>query len=252
MLRNVKGLVGYAIRATDGDLGQVEECYFDDETWTVRYLVVETGTWLSGRKVLVSPTALGESDWQSRTLHTNLTTEQVRDSPDLDTAKPVSRQHETQLSGHYAWPMYWGSGFSAGGMYGTAPLGPLVDGVAEVGADGPLPESDDDPHLRSTAAITGCHVHATDGDLGHVADYIVDDESWELRFLVVETGHWLPGRSVLISPHWIESVEWGEGKVVVNLTRDEIKGSPEYDPLQPVSIDHEGKLRDYYGVPTSR
>ena len=124
MLRNVNSLVGYAIRATDGDLGKVHEFYFDDQTWTIRYLVVETGTWLSGRQVLLSPAALGEPDWTSRTFAAGLTVAQVRDSPDIDTAKPVSRQHEMDLAGHYAWPMYWGSGFSAGGMYGNAPAGP--------------------------------------------------------------------------------------------------------------------------------
>ncbi|MEI6499860.1 MAG: PRC-barrel domain-containing protein, partial [Armatimonadota bacterium] len=150
MLRNVNSLVGYAIRATDGDLGKVDEFYFDDLTWTIRYLVVETGNWLSGRKVLLSPAALGETDWKSRTFAASLTTEQVRSSPDLDTAKPVSRQHELDLSGHYAWPLYWGSGLSTGGMYGASPLGPLMIEATPVPGEPPASDGEDSPSLRST------------------------------------------------------------------------------------------------------
>ena len=247
MLRNVNSLVGYAIRATDGDLWKVDEFYFDDQTWTIRYIVVETGTWLSGRKVLLSPVALGEHDWESRTFGANLTMEQVRNSPDIDTAKPVSRQHEVDLSWYYAWPMYWGSGFSMGGMYGTAPLGPLIYEKTDTKDDASAPESHDDPHLRSTRSVAGCHIDATDGEIGHVEDYIIDDQSWMLRFLVVDTGNWLPGRRVLMSPHWIRRVEWGESKVIVDLSREAIERSPEFGPLQPVSADYEGKLHDYYG-----
>jgi uncharacterized protein YrrD len=251
MLRNVNRLVGYAIRATDGDLGKVDECYFDDQTWTIRYLVVETGSWLAGRKVLLSPAALGEPDSKSRTFAANLTMEQVGNSPDLDTAKPVSRQHEMALSGHYAWPMYWGTGLSTGGMYGAAPLGPMTYEKTDGGDEASAPESHDDPHLRSTRSVAGYQLHATDGDLGHVVDYIIDDETWQVRFLVVDTANWLPGRRVLISPQWIKSVEWGEAKVIVDLSREEIKGSPEFDPLQPVSVDYEGKLHDHYGRPSA-
>lgn len=249
MLRNVNSLVGYAIRATDGDLGKVDEFYFDDQTWTIRYLVAETGTWLSGRKVLLSPAALGEPDWKSETFGANLTMEQVRSSPDLDTAKTVSRQHEVDLSGHYAWPLYWGSELSTGGVFGTVPLGPLGYEKPEAKDLASDPDRHDDPHLRSTRSVAGHHLHATDGDLGQVEDYIIDDETWRVRFLVVNTGSWLPGRSVLISPHWITSVEWGESKVIVDLSREAIKGSPQFDPLQPVSVDYEGNLHDYYGRP---
>lgn len=249
MLRNVNSLIGYGIRATDGDLGKVDEFYFDDQTWTIRYLVVETGTWLAGRKVLLSPVALGEPDWKSRTFGANLTIEQVLNGPELDTAKTVSRQHEMDLSEHYAWPMYWGSELSTGGVFGTVPLGPLSYEQPEAKTQAAGPQGPDDPHLRGTRSVAGHHVSATDGDLGQVEDYIIDDETWRVHFLVVNTGSWLPGRSVLISPHWIKSVEWGESKVIVDLSREEIKGSPGFEPSQPVSVDYEGKLHDYYGRP---
>ena len=247
MLRSVNSLVGYAIRATDGDLGKVDEFYFDDHTWTIRYVVVETGSWLSDRKVLLSPVALGEPDWESRTFGTNLTMEQVRHSPDIDTAKPISRQYEMDLAGHYAWPWYWGGGFPTGGLYGAIQSGPQMHANADTKDDASGPARHDDPHLRSTRSVTGHHVEASVGAIGHVADYVTDDLSWLLRFMVVDTGSWLPGRKVLISPSWIKSVEWSESKVIVDLSREAIKGSPEFDPLQPVSVDYEGKLHDYYG-----
>jgi uncharacterized protein YrrD len=253
MLRSINSLVGYAIRATDGDLGRVDEFYFDDETWTIRYLVVETGTWLSGRKVLLSPVALGEPDWESRTFAANLTMEQVRNSPHIDTDKPVFRQHEMELSGYYAWPMYWGSQYSSSTRYGTAPSGPQLYMKAEPEDEASAPESHDDPHLRSTRSVAGYHVAANDGAIGHVEDYVTDDQSWLLRFLVVDTHNWLPGgRRVLIAPEWIRSVEWGESKVLVDLSREQIEGSPEFDPRQPVSVDYEGQLHDYYGRPSDR
>lgn len=249
MLRNVRSLVGYAIRATDGDLGRVDEFYFEDHTWTIRYLVVETGNWLSGRKVLLSPVALGEADLESRTFDANLTMQQVRESPDIDTARPISRQHEVDLHGHYAWQMYSGSGLSTGGML-TPAVSPVMFEPAEAGEDIPAQTEQDDPHLRSTRAVASYHIHATDGDLGRVADYIIDDETWQVRFLVVETGNWLSGRSVLIAPHWIKSVEWGESKVIIDLSREEIKSSPAYAPAHPVNCEYETLLHDHYGVPS--
>ncbi|MEN6546883.1 MAG: BON domain-containing protein, partial [Armatimonadia bacterium] len=210
-------------------------------------------TWLSGRKVLLSPVALGEPDWESRTFSANLTIAQVRDSPDVNTAGPISRQHEMDLSGYYAWPMYWGSQYSSGTKYGTAPFGPQMYIKTESQDEGSTPESHGDPQLRSTGRITDDHVEATDGAIGHVEDCIIDDQSWMVRFLVVETHNWLPGgRRVLIAPESIMSVEWDESKVIVGLSQEAIAGSPEFDPRQPVAADYEGQLHDYYGRPSGQ
>lgn len=250
MLRSVNSVVGYAIRATDGDLGKVDGFFFDDETWTIRYLVVNTGSWLAGRRVLLAPVALGKADWESRTFRVNLTMEQVRSSPEIDTAKPVSREHEEQLYGHYAWPMYWGSGMSSGFMFlpSTSPIMFDADRHIEVERDESEPEPEAS-HLRSTHGVAGYHIAAVDGDVGHVADYIIDDQTWLVRFLVVDTHNWLPGRKVLIAPQWVESMEGREAEVIVDLTREAIKSSPEYDPTEPVNTDYEGRLYDYYGRP---
>ena len=175
----------------------------------------------------------------------NLTKEQVRNSPGTDTDKPVSRQHETELHGYYGWPVYWGGG-TVLGEFQTSPL-MIMETVKE---DETPPENpDSDTHLRSTSVVTGNHIEATDGEIGHVEDFVVDDKTWAIRYLLVDTGNWLPGRRVLVSPRWIKRVSWSESKVLVDLTRDAIKNSPEFDPEKPVSDDYEGKLHDYYGRP---
>ncbi|WP_373498744.1 PRC-barrel domain-containing protein [Desulfococcus sp.] len=221
----ISRLVGCTIRASDGDLGKVDEFYFDDETWTIRYIVAETGSWFVGRKVLISPVAFGKPELESRTIPVNLTRSQVRDSPDIDTEKPVYRQHEAQLHEYYQWP--WRGGY--GGTFGTTPL-PLSDDEALAEQEASAPESRDDTHLRSSRQVTGYHIHAADGEIGHVEDFMVDDENWTIRFLVVDTANWLPGKKVLLSPQWIKRVEWADSSVHFNLTRESVKNSREFDP----------------------
>ena len=180
MQHSLRSMLGFSIRATDGDLGKVDEFYFDDTTWTIRYLIVETGNWLSGRKVLISLVALKKPDWESRTFSVNLTCEQVRNSPDIDTERPVFRQHETLLHEYYQWPLYWESSYV--GTFGLTPY-PLF--VEPMPAESSEPEKKDDPHLRSTRQVTDYVVHATDSEIGHVTDFLVDDENWEIHSLVM-------------------------------------------------------------------
>ena len=249
MLRTVQSLTGNKVHAVDGDLGTVEEFYFDDQTWTIRYMVVNTGNWLSGRKVLISLVALGTPDWQSERFPVNLTMDQIRNSPDIDTEQTVSRQHEAELSQYYAWPMYWGSGFGIGGLYGMTPLPPIINERTMANHEASAHTRQGDPHLRSTRNVAGYRIHATDGEIGHVKDYIVDDECWTIRFLIVDTGNWLPGRKVLLSPHWITRVDWADSSVSVDLSRESVQKSPVFDASQPVSMADEDTLYDYYGRP---
>jgi sporulation protein YlmC with PRC-barrel domain len=244
MQYGISGLVGYEIRATDGDLGIVDEFYFDDATWTIRYVVVETGNWLSGRKVLISPLAFSRPELGSHTIAVNLTCDQVSGSPDIDTEKPIDRQHEAELHEHYQWP--WRGGY--GGSFGTIPL-PLSADEALVEQETSESEHRDDPHLRSTRQVVGYHIHATDGEIGHVEDFILDDESWTIRFLVVDTRNWLPGKKVLLSPQWINRVEWADSSVHFDLTRESVKKSPEFNPSKPVNRDYEAYLYDHYERP---
>ncbi len=244
MQYSISNIIGYEIRATDGDLGKVDEFYFDDETWTIRYLVAETGKWLSGRKVLISPVAFGNLETESHTISVNLIRNQVSASPDIDTQKPIYRQHEAELMEHYQWP--WRGGY--GGAFGTTPL-PLPDGEALAEREASGPGRRDDPHLRSTKHVTGYHIHASDGEIGHVEDFIIDGESWMIRFLVVDTRNWLPGKKILLSPHWINRVEWADTSVHFDLTRESIKNSPEFDPLKTGYREYEAYLCDHYGRP---
>ncbi len=225
MQYNINSMIDYEIRATDGDLGKVDEFYFDDETWTIRYIIAETGNWLEGRKVLISPVAFGKPDPESRTISVNLTRSQVKNSPDIDTQKPVFRQHEAQLNEYYQWP--WRGGY--GGSFGTTPL-PLSDDEVLSEQEASAPEHRDDPNLRSTRQVTGYHIHAADGEIGHVEDFIVDDEDWTIRFLVADTTNWLPGKKVLLSPQRIKEVEWADSSVYYNLTRESVENSQEFDP----------------------
>ena len=194
MQHNINRLIGFSMKATDGEIGKVEEFYFNDQTWAISYLIVKTGNFLSSRKVLISPVALLKSSWEPGIFATNLTKEQIRKSPDIDTDKPVSLQQEIELYGHYAWQRYGGSGFYAGGSVGVLNYNPIIDEKIIKEADSNDKRSNDNLHLRSTYRVTGYHIHATDGDVGHINDFIVDDQTWQFTYLVVDTHNWFGGK----------------------------------------------------------
>jgi len=249
MLRSVQEWKEYAIQATDGDIGHVDQFFFDDEQWTIRYLVVDTGGWLSGRRVLISPIALGQTDWSEHRLPVKLTRQQVENSPDIDTDQPVSRQQEIGYYQYYGWPAYWGGPYLWGpAMYPGLPAVPLP---GEPAAEPPRGSKElrEDPHLRSTAEVIGYRIHARDGEIGHVEDFIVDDRSWAIRYIVVDTGSWWPGKKVLLPPQWIGRVSWVDATVEVDLDRDTIKNGPEWDPDTPIRRDYEERLYGYYRRP---
>jgi sporulation protein YlmC with PRC-barrel domain len=235
MKRSVNELIGCAVHATGGDMGRVAEFYFDDHHWTIRYMVVDTERWLVGRRVLIATTALLTPAWHARTFPVSLTQQQVKDSPDIDTDKPVSRRHEEQLHAYYGWPAYW-----AEAPYGV-PVYPMHVPPPV------LPPGD--PHLRSTKRVTGYHIQATDGEIGHVEDFIIDDDTWTVRYLVVSTRDWLFGKRVLLSPWWIKAVRWEDQTVVVDLTRAFIQNAPAFDPAQPLNRDYENRLFNFYKRP---
>lgn len=247
MLRRVNDLVGYKISAKNGELGKVNEFYFDDLTWSIRFIVVETGNWLAEKKVLIPHAALGVIDWTSHTFQVNLTMEQVRNSPDFESEKTVSRQHEIKLFQYYAFPFYWEDGFYIQGT-GMIPILPNLKKKTVTEENESALQLNEDPHLRSTKKVKGYYIHATDGEIGHVQDYIVDDEKWNLSFLIVDTNNWLPGRNVLISPRWINRIDWDESMVYVNLSRESIKNSPEFNPSKPIGNDYGKELFKHYGI----
>lgn len=251
MLRSAKQLEGFAIGATDGPIGKVKDFYFDDEAWVVRYLVADTSKWLGGRDVLISPYSLGQPDWDGKTLPVTVTKEQVRNSPGIDSDLPVSRQYERSYLGYYGYPYYWGGrGLWGQGFYpGALPLETGVEPYDSYQGYLRAPTNRDeknDPHLRSCNAVRGHHIVASDGEIGHVQGFLVDDATWSIRYLVVDTSNWWMGHKVLVSPEWIGSLNWADSTVSVDLTREQIKAAPAYDASQPFSRDSEGALYGYY------
>jgi hypothetical protein len=246
MLRSIEALRGYTIQAKDGEVGKVHGFYFDDQTWVIRYLVADTGNWLVGRRVLISPLALDQPDWAAHRLPVRLTKKQVEDSPHIGTDQPVSRQMQEELHTYYGWPPYWRGATPLGGPGGLA-VAQMIAGTKE--KEGETEEKKGDPHLRSTREVIGYHIQARDGQVGHVEDFIADDEYWYIRYMVVDTRNWLPGKKVLVAPAWVEEVNWAEHKVFVDLLRETVKHCPEYDPSAPVNREYEVRLYDYYGRP---
>jgi uncharacterized protein YrrD len=240
MLSKAKTLKGYSLQNTEAEtIGKVKEFYFDDRHWTVRYLVANTGTWLSGRQVLISPYAMIAVNRDHQDIVADLTKKQIEHSPSLDSDKPVSRQFEESYYGYYGYPMYWGGPYSWG-YY------PYIERNREKWNDFNRDEKKWDHHLRSSHEVTGYHIQAKDGELGHVEDFIIDDETWVIRYLIVNTSNWWAGKKVLVSPQWIERVSWGENKVFINLSRETIKQSPEYTDESLLTRDYEIGLHGHY------
>jgi len=237
MLRNVKELHGYKVHATDGEIGKVDEFFFDDQQWIIRYLVIESGGWLLGRRILISPVALGQIDHDKKIFNVNITKDQVKSSPTTDMEKPIARQHEHDLHSHYGWPTYWEPGPFAGEL-----------AIAESEYSDSEEKKEGDPHLRSTNIVKGYHIQATDGRIGHVDDFIIDDEKLAIKYIVVNTHDWIPGRKVLISLDWIKELNWAKSIAYINLTMESIKSSPRYDSSKPISEDYEKDLHDHYGL----
>jgi uncharacterized protein YrrD len=257
MLRRIKDLEHYAVGATDGHIGHVKDFYFDDDAWVIRYLVVDAGSWLSNREVLISPISIHNPNWVERVLPVSITQEQVRNSPGIDTHQPVSRQNEIDYLGYYGYPNYWGGG----GMWGEGvyPYAMVSGYVAEPmdRAEREQAEEDclkaerarhrnDDPHLRSGKAVIGYHIHAADGEIGHVDDLLVDEETWAIRYFVVNTSDWWMGHKVLIAPAWITGIEWSGERVSVELTRESVKNAPAFDSISALNLQQELALFDHY------
>lgn len=223
MERTIDSLLGCRMEARDGDVGRVDDVYFDDESWAVRYLVLKTDDWLSGRKVLIAPVALMEDGCKTGVFQVNLTQDQIRHSPDIDTEKPVSRQQEIELYGHYSWKGYWESGFYAQGVGEIKEVGDIPPGMNDRPAV--------DLHLRATSYVTGFHVHGTDGELGYISHFVIDDRSWKVLSLVVSTGHLPEDKKVLVGVDHILQMQWSDSDVYLNETKADIEKSPVFEPL---------------------
>ena len=244
MLRSLKDLARTQIQSRDGEFGTTFDFYIDDLEWTVRYLVVDTGKWLPGKRVLISPVSIEGINDSPKSLHLALSEDQVRNAPDIDLEKTVSREKEEQLAQHYRWPVYWGPAIGI-----LQPVGPRAHPLSDEDVDAEESESQVRSNLRSFKEVEGYHIEAIDDEIGHLDDLIVDVDTWEVIYAVVDTRNWLPGRKVLFSIRWIEKFDWEKELVHVDLTRDNVKNSPEFDPHAPVNRVYESQLFGYYGRP---
>lgn len=259
MLRSTHDLENYTIAASDGEVGKIKDFLFDDLAWVIRYFVVETGTWLSSREVLISPIAMQKPNWLDKTLPVSITKEQVKNSPDINSNKPVSRQHEIEYMSYYNYFYYWnGAGLWGGGLYPFL-LYPGYDNFpyAKKGThSAPLTQKSatngdtqkEDTNLRSCNAVIGYHIHAKDGSIGHVSGALIEESTWALRYLIVNTSNWFGGHKVPISPEWIDEVKWLDQSVSVNLNRQIIKDAPNYLTNEQLTHQQEIEVYQHYGL----
>ncbi|MEO6780275.1 MAG: PRC-barrel domain-containing protein [Bradyrhizobium sp.] len=263
MLQIVSNLKGYSIEAKDGSIGTVSDFLFDDSSLKVRWLVVDTGNWLTGRKVLIHPSAIGYADHWRRELTVGLTKSQVKDSPDIAQDRPVSLQMQNDLYKYYGWDSsaggsLYGAGVYGGGLYGAdvGTIAPPLSARTYFGTNkageaerGKTTTDDADPHLRSIAEVTGYHVHATDGSIGYVENFLIDSESWVVRYLTIDTSNWWFGQHVLISPHAVKEVDWTARYIRLDIARDQVKASPPWNPAVPIDEEFENRLYSHYDWP---
>jgi hypothetical protein len=230
MLRSIKQLYGTKLGASDGDIGHIKDFYFDDQSWAVRYAIADTGTWLMGRQVLISPHAFRRLLQLEKALRVKLTKKQIEDSPPIESHKPVSRQFEEEYHRYYGWPYYW-QGDALWGMSGVPllELPPNPQPAEAVHANGARPKHAD-AHLRSTQAVTGYTIQATDGPAGHICDFMMDGESWQICELVVKTGHRFSGKEAQIPTGKVSRISYDESTVYVNMTKETVEASSASHP----------------------
>jgi sporulation protein YlmC with PRC-barrel domain len=252
MFWNATSLNGLTIAATDGPIGTVSDLLFNDETWTARWLIVATGSWFSSRKILLPVSVLGKPDEDTRRFTVHLTRQQVRDSPEVDTELPVSRHKEAHVYHHYGWNPYWTSGFAPMGYpVATSLVSPISRndaGPRFQEGDTDAVQDDGDPHLRSMHAIIGYHIAATDGEIGHVEDFLIDDTTWRLSLMTVDTKNLLPGQRVLLPVRIIRDIDWFTRVMTVAADRAQIKSSPPYDPQMTSDGPFNEHSHQYFGL----
>jgi uncharacterized protein YrrD len=245
MIRTMEPMKKFEIVATDGRIGAVDDFYFDDERWAIRYVVVDTGRWLQGRRVLISPLSISHFEWGAQRLLLSISRDRVKDSPGIDTHQPVSRRHERDYFDYYGYPYYWGHA----GLWGAhaVPVLPTPEQMASRRATASEVErkaaEQGDTHLRSASEVSGYVIRALDGDLGHVENILFDDLSWAIRYFVVDTSNWWFGKHVLVAPEWIADISWPDRSVSVKVTRQRLKSAPRYESAAHIDRQWEA---DYY------
>ena len=253
MMQVILPLKGFAIEAKDGKMGTISDFLFDDATWRVRWLVIDCGTWLTGRKVLIHPSAIARLDLQLQQFVVSLTKAQVEGSPELAEDQPVSQQMENRLYAYYGWDPLWSGlylGAAPGAMAGPYMAPPYFGaGLTGEAHGGDVGLQGADPHLRSVDEVTGYHIHAVNGEIGHIENFMIDDADWSIHYFVVDTRNWWVGKRVLMSPLAVKSIDWFDRHVELGISREQVKSSPPWDPLVAFNRDYAKRLHSHYGWP---
>ena len=248
MIRTVMELIDNTFRAADGDVGDVHDLYFDDASWTIRYFVVDVHRWLPGLSLLLPPRSITRHDRTARVMHTDLSKEEMEETPTAFEDNAVGRQRTDGLFDHEGWKPYWLGTTSA--LEATASIAPLRSHVTDAEAGG----RDDDPHngpnLRSVKKVRGYRVECSDAKVGEVVDFAYDDETWHVRYVVVETQRFSPHRRVLIAPSWTQRIDWTDRAITLDLTCDEVERAPSLEPGEEVDTAYEETLRAHFGMPS--
>lgn len=242
MLKTLQSMRDCTLSAKDGEIGTVRDVFFDDEYWTVRYLVVNTSSWLVGRKVLILPHSLGVLDNFNHAISVDLTRQQVKDSPDIDTDQPMSRAEELKYHRYFGFPIYWGGIVSEM----PAPIPAIPEPLYPSKED--VPGQIHETHLRSARELEGYRVEASDGHMGHVSELLIMPEDWHIPYLILKTKDWLPGRKVIVPTTSFRRVNWLDRSIKVNLERAEIERAPEFNgqDLENGTLDE--KLYQHFGA----
>ncbi|MBD3403395.1 hypothetical protein GF420_10905 [candidate division GN15 bacterium] len=245
MLHDITTINHLRVEDSEGEAGSVADLLIDDGSWTVRYVVIDIGSWLTGRKILVPPVVVGKPDWSRSFLPMSVSRERIEQSPEIDLDQPVSRQQEERLHAHFAWQPYW-AGEPSRGEFQTEM--PLAEDTGDDHQDESVPMGDPagDPDLRSYQEMVGYRVQANDGPVGGVSGIIMDDETWTIRYVIVDADEIAPGRKLLLAVDWIDRVSWDQASLYVDMRQETIKESPAYDPSVPVNEPYEEALHAYY------
>jgi hypothetical protein len=245
MLRRIRDHEGWTIDARDEqDAGTLRDFYFDDESWTVRYLVIDTGSWLAGRRVLMSPAAIERVDWERGRVRLAVTREDIEDAPPTPADRPITRDYESAFAAYYGYPLYWsGPGFP------EPAVTPMVAPALATLAEEQRRRQEDAQHIRSVNEVSGYHIAATDGEVGHVEDFLFDDATFHIRYLIVDTSNWIGGRTVVLAVDWVTGVDWPRRQVHVDVAREAVKDAPRYDPGAVIDSAYEARLAEVYRRP---
>jgi sporulation protein YlmC with PRC-barrel domain len=239
MLHTLNDLSGFAIQAIDGNIGTVKDFYFDDRRWVIRHLVVETGSWLESHKVLLAPTAIKHLNRENKTIIVDLTVDEVKASPHIDTDKPVSQQYDIDYLSYYGYAFYWGANNiwdSDATLNGLVEENPKAQTFAAIDR---VRRMHGDRHLRSCDEIINYHIQASDGEIGHLQEMLIDEDTWKVNYFIANTSNWWLGHQVLIDPQEITDISWGNAKIYVNMTQQQVQNAPLFDPEVPRNREQE-------------